>query len=77
MNYYQKNDMMFYQFDENTFTFIEIFNTEIQKRIMKITDNKIFNDTLQRVLNSDFEVTSFELFRDNLEDVKNSIQIMN
>lgn len=73
MKYYEKKDTMFYQFDEDSLTYTEIYKSNNMNRIMKITGNQIFNDTLQRILNNNFEVSSSEVFQENYNIVKNSI----
>ena len=73
MKYYKKDDVIFHQLDENSLTNIKIYKKSNIKKIIKITDNKIYNDTLQRDSINNFEVSSLEVFQDNFNCVENSI----
>lgn len=56
--------MLYYQLDADTFTFIEIFNSPTQKRVMKVTGEQIYNDTVTRINNNQFDVTDEQTFND-------------
>lgn len=64
MQYFQKNNSIYYQLDSTTFTYVELFSLSTQKRIMKITDQKIYNDTVTRINNSQFEVSDEQTFNE-------------
>lgn len=73
MQYYQKNDMMFYKFDESSYTFVEVFNALSQKRIMQVSDQNIYNQTLDRVLNNNFDASSESVFNEKRTEVINAL----
>lgn len=56
--------MLYYQLDADTFTFIEVFNSSTQKRVMKVTGEQIYNDTVTRINNNQFDVTDEQTFND-------------
>lgn len=64
MLYYQKNETMYYQLDSGSITFTEVFNSPSQKRVMKITGEQTYNDTVNRISSSQFEVTDEQTFND-------------
>ena len=64
MLYYQKNEAMYYQLDSGSVTFTEVFTSPAQKRVMKITGEQPYNDVVNRISSSQFEVTDEQTFND-------------
>lgn len=62
MIYLKKNNHFYCKFDPSTFTFMEVLSGPDQARAMVITNEELYNETLQRVQNHNFETTTAEEF---------------
>lgn len=62
MIYYQKNNSLYYQLDSGSFTFTEVFNTNDQKRVMRVTGEAPYNATYNRITGSQFDPSTEEDF---------------
>ena len=70
MIYYKRNESIYYRFDPTTLTYYEAFVSTTQKRIMEITDEKLYNDTLARVQSANLEIADEAGFNSFLNHVK-------
>ena len=67
MEYYKKNEMIFYKLDTNQKTYFEVFNDgNSQKRVMKIDNLNLYNQLIQRIQEYSFEICSEQEFNDKL-----------
>lgn len=77
MLYYQKNDAIFYQFDPSSFTYTELFDAAIgdgsQMRIMKIKNQKLYEEALYRASSALFQESTEEIFMAKLASIKSRI----
>jgi hypothetical protein len=73
MKYYQKNAELFYKMDEETKTYVEIFRSPLQKRILVVYHEPVYNATMNRILNNGFTVISEESFTNAYNIVKSEI----
>jgi hypothetical protein len=73
MLYLKKNNHFYCKFDPSTFTFMEVLSGPDQARAMFVTNEGLYNETLQRVQNHNFETTTAEEFSEFLSFVINRI----
>lgn len=71
MLYYHRNAVIFYQLNPDTKTYVEVFSTGTQSRIMKISETKLYEETVIRINSMGFEETTEEVFTTKLNEVKN------
>lgn len=62
MIYLKKGTYFYCKFDPSTFTFIEVLSSPDQVRATSIRNEGLYNETLQRVQNHNFETTTAEEF---------------
>lgn len=75
MEYYKKDDLIFYKLDSTQNTYLEVFNNNnSQFRVMKINDTILYNQLIQRIQQYDFETCTQQVFEDKLSITLQQIQ---
>lgn len=75
MEYYKKDDMIFYKLDSTQNTYVEVFNnSNSQYRVMKINDINLYNQLQQRLQEYSFETCTQEIFEDKLSNTLQQLQ---
>ena len=75
MEYYKKNDMIFYKLDTNQNKYLEVFNNNnTQFRVMRIDDSNLYNKLVQRIQEFQFETCTEELFNQKLTNTLQQLQ---
>lgn len=69
MIYFKKEGYFYCKFDPSTFTFIEALSAPDQARIMSITNEQMYLETIQRVQNHGFLETTEQEFDEFLRFV--------
>ena len=75
MEYYKKNDMIFYKLNTEEKKYLEVFNNgTTQFRVMKINDLNLYNQLLQRIQEYGFETCTQEIFNDKFRVTMQQLQ---
>lgn len=75
MEYYKKNDMIFYKLDTTEKKYLEVFNNnDTQFRIMRIDDLNLYNKLVQRIQEFQFQNCTEELFNEKLNTTLQQLQ---
>lgn len=62
MLYFKKESSLYYRFDPVTFSYMEAYSSANQARAMSITNEELYNQTMQRVQDHSFESATAEEF---------------
>lgn len=73
MLYFKKEGYFYCKFDPSTFTFIEALSAPDQIRVMSVTNEQMYLETIQRIQNYGFLETTADEFSEFLSFVINRI----
>lgn len=72
MLYYKKNNYLV-RLNEINKVYLELFNDAQQLRIMEISNEKLYDDLVTRIENSEFQTTTESEFNTKLLELKNKV----
>ena len=62
MLYYAKNNEIFYQLNDTNKTFVEVYRSPLQKRIIVNSVEAVYDATVTRIAQNGFESTTEQIF---------------
>ena len=73
MLYYKKNGTIFYQFNPSDKSYTELFDNGLQFRMMRIYESRLYDDSMVRMVEHQFEESSEAEFKAKMESIKAKI----